>query len=53
MVTCEWFAMCDRPAAGTVTHPILGEVPTCEPCAQRFGNTLNPLPETDTDTTRP
>jgi len=30
---CEWFARCPRPAAGTVTHPILGEVPCCRECA--------------------
>lgn len=30
---CEWFARCTNEAAGTVSHPILGEVPTCERCA--------------------
>lgn len=33
VMICEWFALCTNPAAGTVTHPILGEVPTCERCA--------------------
>lgn len=33
VVLCGWFAMCDRPAAGVVAHPVLGPVPTCEPCA--------------------
>lgn len=31
---CQWFAGCERPAAGHVTHPILGEVPTCHRCAE-------------------
>lgn len=30
---CEWFAYCTRPAVGTVSHPILGEVPCCRECA--------------------
>lgn len=32
--SCEWFARCTRPAAGTVTHPIMGEVPCCKECAE-------------------
>jgi len=39
---CEWFLLCDHPAAGTVTHPILGEVPCCTRCAGKFDFTLNP-----------
>ena len=35
--TCEWFALCTKPAAGTVAHPILGDVPICERCAERMG----------------
>lgn len=31
---CQWFAKCTNDAAGTVTHPILGEVPTCTRCAR-------------------
>lgn len=34
---CEWFALCTRPAAGDVGHPILGPVPTCAECATRLG----------------
>lgn len=34
--TCEWFALCDKPAAGNVAHPILGSVPTCQRCADRM-----------------
>lgn len=41
---CEWFLMCANEAAGTVTHPILGEVPTCERCADKAGKTLNVPP---------
>lgn len=33
---CEWFALCARPAAGVVAHPILDWVPTCARCAARF-----------------
>lgn len=29
---CRWFARCGRPAAGTTSHPVLGEVPTCDRC---------------------
>lgn len=29
---CEWFALCLRPATGTVHHPVLGDVPTCDRC---------------------
>lgn len=38
---CEWFARCDRPAAGVAPHPVLGAVPTCAPCAQRFDLVLH------------
>jgi hypothetical protein len=31
---CQWFATCTRPATTTVAHPILGDVPTCDPCAK-------------------
>lgn len=33
---CEYFAGCTRPAVGTTPHPILGAVPTCQQCADRF-----------------
>lgn len=32
---CEWFALCDRPATVLVPHPVLGQVPTCDRCADR------------------
>lgn len=34
---CEWFAMCANPAVGTVAHPIMGEVPTCQRCTRWSG----------------
>lgn len=30
---CEYFVTCERPADGTVTHPVAGVVPVCAPCA--------------------
>lgn len=35
--TCEWFALCPNPADGTVSHPVLGDVPTCTRCADKLG----------------
>lgn len=34
---CQWFALCDKPADGVVKHPILGDVPTCQRCADKLG----------------
>lgn len=34
---CEWYARCDNAATGTVTHPILGEVPICDRCTAKHG----------------
>lgn len=36
VTTCEWFAMCDREAATTRSHPVLGEVPICDRCDRKF-----------------
>ncbi len=33
--TCQWFALCDNQATGTLAHPILGEVPICDRCAAK------------------
>jgi hypothetical protein len=33
---CEWFALCDRPADWLIPHPILGQVPTCQRCADKL-----------------
>lgn len=41
---CQWFALCDREAAGVVAHPVLADVPTCQRCADRLGLLLEPLP---------
>ena len=35
LVVCGWYALCDRPADGFVSHPVLGEVPTCTRCATK------------------
>lgn len=32
---CEWYAMCFNPAVGTVSHPIIGSVPVCQPCRDK------------------
>jgi hypothetical protein len=34
--TCEWFAVCERDAAGKAFHPGLGWVPVCVPCASNL-----------------
>lgn len=33
--TCEWFALCGNPAVTTEPHPILGDVPICQRCADK------------------
>ncbi|AXG66339.1 hypothetical protein SEA_ANNADREAMY_260 [Streptomyces phage Annadreamy] len=37
---CEWFLNCFNAIAGFASHPILGKVPCCQECADRFGFTL-------------
>jgi hypothetical protein len=32
---CEWFALCDHQATGTLDHPVLGAVPICDRCRDR------------------
>lgn len=39
---CEWFALCENTADGVVSHPVLGDVPTCQRCADRLGLDLRP-----------
>jgi hypothetical protein len=40
---CQWFALCDNEAVGTVGHPVLGDVPTCQRCADTHGLALTPV----------
>ncbi|GMA42418.1 hypothetical protein [Mobilicoccus caccae] len=40
-IKCQWFALCPNPPAGTIAHPILGEVPACQRCADRMGKRLD------------
>lgn len=42
---CEWYALCPNPADGVVAHAVLGEVPTCQRCADRFELALVPNAE--------
>jgi hypothetical protein len=35
-LTCEWFAMCDNDAIEMVLHPILGQMPVCNPCIKKM-----------------
>jgi len=44
-VKCQWFARCTRPAVTSVPHPVLGEVPCCQKCADFARGT--PKPATD------
>lgn len=31
--SCEWFALCENTPTGSTSHPVLGDVPTCDRCA--------------------
>lgn len=42
---CEWFLLCANEASVLVPHPILGEVPTCTRCVEKFD--LEGQPMTD------
>lgn len=35
VVTCSWFALCERDATDVLDHPVLGGVPICTPCLDR------------------
>src|SRR4051794_17231694 len=39
-MSCQWFALCDNEAVGVVVHPVLGNVPTCQRCADKLSLTL-------------
>lgn len=38
---CEWYAKCDHDMDGLVAHPILGQVPCCQRCADRHELTFS------------
>jgi hypothetical protein len=40
---CEAFAACDNFPTGFYVHPLIGNVPACQRCATRLGETLLPL----------
>jgi len=40
---CQWYALCTNPADGIVKHPILGNVPTCQRCADKHELELIPI----------
>ena len=42
---CDWFAMCDNTAAGVVPHRVLGDVLTCQQCADTLRLDLHPFTE--------
>lgn len=33
---CQWFALCDHEATGTLYHPVLGDVPICDRCRTKI-----------------
>lgn len=35
MRKCAWFALCPNDAAGKVAHSVLGDVATCQTCADK------------------
>ncbi len=36
MSACEWWALCTNEAVTTEPHPILGDVPICQRCADKL-----------------
>lgn len=42
-VVCDWYALCTNEAAGTVDHPVLGAVPTCQRCANKHELVVQPF----------
>jgi hypothetical protein len=47
IIICEWFATCDHAAVGTTPHPVLGDLPVCQRCADKLGLDVTPLPFCD------
>lgn len=33
---CQWFALCENEATTTEPHPVLGNVPICQRCADKL-----------------
>jgi hypothetical protein len=48
---CQWFALCDQPAAGTSRGPYgdgqFAHIPVCARCAERLDLPLQPLGDHD------
>lgn len=40
---CDYFVGCDRPAVGTLDHPLAGRVDACQRCADLGRFSLLPL----------
>ena len=41
---CAWHCVCDQPAEGTCSHPVLGAVAVCRYCAEVDGLDVTPFP---------
>ena len=37
VIECAYFAFCTNDAIGTLPNPVVGPVPTCKRCADKFG----------------
>lgn len=42
-IACQAFALCDRAAVGLYRHPVLSGVLSCQRCADKLGETLEPV----------
>ena len=40
---CEYYALCTNQTDRGTRHPVLGEVPTCQRCADKHDLTTHPL----------
>ena len=39
---CQWFALCENKAVTVEPHPIIGEVPICQRCKNKYDRLSNP-----------